>query len=73
MARQMLKTSCAKASFAQAEDFIKECQIENDYFDITNVKYAVPTYWDIAKVYNSSFYYDTSDCIYQSYLVGKPL
>ena len=23
--------------------------------------------------YNSSFYYDTADCIYQSYLVGKPL
>ena len=34
-----------------ADDLIKECQIENDYFDITNVKYAVPTHWDIAKVY----------------------
>ena len=89
------------------DDLIKECQIEDDYFDITDVKYAVPTYWDIAKVYkrlivnasqdrsrqyiktlitvynswiadkiddyNSSFYFDSADCIYQSYLVGKPL
>lgn len=23
--------------------------------------------------YNSSFYYDSADCIYQSYLIGKPL
>ena len=23
--------------------------------------------------YNSSFYFDSADCIYQSYLVGKPL
>ena len=90
-----------------ADDLIKECNIENDYFDITDVKYAVPSYWDIAKVYkrliisvsqdnpnkyiktlitvynswiadkiddyNSSFYYDSADCIYQSYLIGKPL
>ena len=90
-----------------ADDLIKECQIENDYFDITNVKYAVPTYWDIAKVYkrliisvsqdnpkqyiktlitvynswiadkiddyNSSFYYEPSECHYQSYLTGKAL
>jgi hypothetical protein len=28
-------------------DLIKECQIENDYFDITNVKYAIPTHWDM--------------------------
>ena len=34
-----------------ADDLIKECNIENDYFDITNVKYAVPTHWDIAKFY----------------------
>ena len=34
-----------------ADDLIKECSIENDYFDITNVKYAVPTHGDIAKVY----------------------
>ena len=34
-----------------ADDLIRECNIENDYFDITNVKYAVPTHWDIAKVY----------------------
>lgn len=90
-----------------ADDLIQECKIENDYFDITDIEYSVPTYWDIAKVYkrliinvsqdktsqyintlitvynswiadkiddyNSSFYYDTSDCIYQSYLVGKAL
>lgn len=90
-----------------ADDLIQECNIENDYFDITNVKYKVPTHWDIAKVYkrliinvsadnpkhyistlitvynswiadkiddyNSSFYYDSPDCIYQSYLVGKAL
>lgn len=90
-----------------ADDLIEECGIENDYFDITKAKYAIPTHWDIAKVYkrliirvsqdntrqyiktlvtvynswiadkiddyNSSFYYDTPDCIYQSYLVGKPL
>lgn len=90
-----------------SDEFIQECKIENDHFDITNVKYAIPTHWDIAKVYkrliisvskdnpkqyiktlitvynswisdkiddyNSSFYYDTPDCIYQSYLVGKPL
>ena len=90
-----------------ADDLIKECQIEDDYFDITDVKYAVPTHWDIAKVYkrlivnasqdrsrqyiktlitvynswiadkiddyNSSFYFDSADCIYQSYLIGKPL
>ena len=31
-----------------ADDLIKECGIENDYFVITNVKYAVPTQWDIA-------------------------
>ena len=23
--------------------------------------------------YNSSFYYDSADCIYKSYLIGKPL
>lgn len=23
--------------------------------------------------YNSSFYFDSADCIYQSYLIGKPL
>lgn len=34
-----------------AYDLIKECGIENDHFDITDVKYEVPTYWDIAKVY----------------------
>ena len=34
-----------------ADDLVKECNIENDYFDITDVKYAVPTHWDIAKVY----------------------
>ena len=34
-----------------ADDHIRECNIENDYFDITNVKYAVPTHRDIAKVY----------------------
>ena len=34
-----------------ADDLIKECNIENDYFNITDVKYAVPTHWDIAKVY----------------------
>ena len=90
-----------------ADDLIQDCQIENDYFDITDVKYAVPTHWDIAKVYkrlivnvsqdrsrqyiktlitvynswiadkiddyNSSFYFDSADCIYQSYLVGKHL
>ena len=90
-----------------ADDFINECQIENDCFDITDVKYSVPTYRDIAKVYkrliikvsqdkprlyiktlitvynswiadkideyNSSFYYDSPDCIYQSYLAGKAL
>lgn len=90
-----------------ADDFTQECNIENDYFDITNVKYSVPTFWDIAKVYkrliirvsgdkpskyidtlitvynswiadaidnyNSSFYYDSPDCIYQSYIVGKAL
>ncbi len=90
-----------------ADDLIQECKIENDYFDITDIEYSVPTYWDIAKVYkrliinvsqdktsqyintlitvynswiadkiddyNSSFYYDTSDCIYQSYLIGKAL
>lgn len=90
-----------------ADDLIQECHIENDHFDITRVKYSVPTYWDIAKVYkrliisvsqdkpsryvrtlitvynswiadkiddyNSSFYYDSPDCIYQSYLIGKAL
>ena len=25
-----------------ADDLVKECNIENDYFDITDVKYAVP-------------------------------
>lgn len=90
-----------------ADDLIKECHIENDYFDITDVRYAVPTCRDIAKVYkrliisvaqdnprqyikalitvynswiadkiddyNSSFYYESPGCIYQSYLIGKPL
>lgn len=90
-----------------ANSLIEECGIEDDYFDVTDVKYAIPTHWDIAKVYkrliinvsndnpkqyvkvlmtvynswiadkiddyNSSFYYDTPDCIFQSYLVGKPL
>lgn len=90
-----------------ADDLINECRIENDYFDITDVRYAVPTCRDIAKVYkrliisvaqnnprqyikaliivynswiadkiddyNSSFYYESADCIYQSYLIGKPL
>lgn len=90
-----------------ADDLIKECRIENDRFNISNVKYTVPTHWDIAKVYkrliirvsqdkenlyiktlitvynswitdkiddyNSSFYYETPECIYQSYLIGKPL
>lgn len=27
-----------------ADNLIKECGIENDYFDITNVKYSVPTH-----------------------------
>lgn len=90
-----------------ASDFIEECNIENDSFDITKAHYAIPSHWDIGKVYkrliimaadgkvrkyiptlitvynswiadsidnyNSSFYYSSSECIYQSYLAGKIL
>ena len=32
--------------------FIKECQIENGNFDnVGDCRYAIPTYWDIGKVY----------------------
>lgn len=87
-----------------AHDFIEECNIPQGRFDITDVKYSVPSYWDIGKVYkrliikvaqgsvrkyipslivvynswiadhiddyNTSFYYDSSECHYQSYLYG---
>ena len=87
-----------------AHDFIEECGISQGGFDITDVDFGVPTYWDIGKVYkrlivkvsegnarkfvptlkavynsriadyidnyNTSFYYDSSDCHYKSYLYG---
>lgn len=35
-----------------ADDFIRECGIKNGSFDnISECKYAVPSYWDIGKVY----------------------
>lgn len=87
-----------------ANDFIEECDIAMGGFDITHVKFSVPTYWDMGKVYkrlivkvsggnarkyvptlitvynswiadhiddyNTSFYYDSSECHYMSYLYG---
>jgi len=33
-------------------ELIEKCNIENGYFDnISNAKYAIPTHWDIGKVY----------------------
>lgn len=91
------------------DDFINECGIRTGVFDnVAECKYAVPTHWDIGKVYkrlilkvaggnntdipevlievyntdivsliedyNSSFYYDLPDAIYQTYLNDcKPL
>lgn len=90
-------------------DFISECSIQTGNFDnVAECKYAVPTHWDIGKVYkrlilkiaesenvdvitiliqvynsgivaliedyNSSFYYDSPDAIYQTFLNDcKPL
>ena len=64
-----------------ADDLIKECNIENDYFDITDVKYAVPTHWDIAKVYkrliisvsqdNPKQYIKTLITVYNSWIADK--
>lgn len=34
-----------------AFDFIEECGIEMGQRDVTDVKYSVPSYWDIGKVY----------------------
>ena len=34
------------------DDFVEEAQIKNGTFDnVGNCKYAIPTYWDIGKVY----------------------
>ena len=66
-----------------------EQTIAEDGFYITNepvkhhrliylcIKTLITVYnsWIADKIddYNSSFYYDSADCIYQSYLIGKPL
>lgn len=35
-----------------SDDFIKEAQIPDGTFDnVTECKYAIPSHWDIAKVY----------------------
>lgn len=34
-----------------ATEFLEEAGVENGTFDITNVKYDVPTFWDMGKVY----------------------
>lgn len=86
-----------------SDDFINECGIQTGSFDnVAECRYAVPTHWDIGKVYkrlilkvskgentdvitalikvfssgivtliedyNSSFYYDSPDAIYQTFL-----
>jgi hypothetical protein len=92
-----------------SDDFISECGIQTGSFDnVAECRYAVPTHWDIGKVYkrlilkisetentdvitalikvfnsgivpliedyNSSFYYDSPDAIYQTFLNDcKPL
>ena len=63
-------------------EIIEKYNIENGYFDnISNAKYAVPTYWDIGKVYkrliidvskhNGKSLIDTFLEIYNSWLSRK--
>jgi len=63
-------------------ELIEKCNIENGYFDnISNAKYAIPTHWDIGKVYkrliidvskhNDKSLIDTLLEIYNSWLSRK--
>lgn len=89
-----------------SDDFIEECQIPRGDFDnVSTCKYAIPSHWDIGKVYkrlilmvaghdqadivstlitvyhswicsylddyNSSFYYENPQFIFESYQLGK--
>ena len=67
------------------EDFIEEANIPDGTFDnVADCRYAIPSHWDIAKVYNSflspkiddynsSLYYDNPSYLLECYLENKIL
>ena len=73
-----------------SEDFIKEAQIKQGNFDnVGECQYAIPTHWDIGKVYkrlikqvskkekiddyNSSVYYENPSYLFECYEENKIL